>query len=161
MKKMPISISSAGVLGEILAETMHKCANPGQRHGVMQARDAIADSLHEHHWNAFSHMLTRFHDRLNELEPLTGSQAMNRDDMIDLINKHLPIAKAVPSEAFDPQYKTGIWLRGSEYADHQGLVFDCDGANELHPVLQDLVDKHGWLPEPYDAGTLFLYPEVF
>ena len=86
---------------------------------------------------------------------------MKRQAMINLINERLPIAKAVPSEDFDPQYETGIWLRGSEYADHQGLVFDCDGENELHPVLQDLVDKHGWLPEPYDAGTLFLYPEVF
>ena len=87
---------------------------------------------------------------------------MNRQEMIDLINKRLPIAKAVPSEIFDPDMEGAIWLRGSEYADDQGLVFDAYGESEYHPAIRDLIEGgHGWLPEPYDAGTLLLYPEVF
>jgi len=90
-----------------------------------------------------------------------GALTMNRQEMIDRINAALPIAKAVPSEVFDPDIEGAIWLRGSEYADDQGLVFDAYGENELHPVLEYTIEAHGWTYEPYDAGTLLLYPEVF
>lgn len=87
---------------------------------------------------------------------------MNRQEMIDRINAALPIAKAVPSEVFDPNMEGAIWLRGSELCDNQGMVFDCYSENEYHPAIRDLIEGgYGWLPEPYDAGTLFLYPEVF
>ena len=86
---------------------------------------------------------------------------MNRQEMIDLINKRLPIAKAVPSEIFDPDMEGAIWLRGSEMCDAQGMVFDCESESELHPVLEYTIEAGGWTYEPYDAGTLLLFPEVF
>ena len=93
---------------------------------------------------------------------------MKLNTLIKKINKAIPEAKATPGVEFGEEYKDGIWFRGSEdYVKADGLsIFDywaMDGpymsmyVDGVHPKLAKILDKAGWMAEPYDSGTLFAW----
>ena len=93
---------------------------------------------------------------------------MKLNTLINKINKAIPEAKATPGVEFGEEYKDGIWFRGSEdYVKADGLcIFDywaMDGpdmvcyVDGVHPKLAKILDKAGWMSEPYDSGTLFAW----
>ena len=98
---------------------------------------------------------------------------MKEGHLINKINRLIPIAKATPmSEFYDDDSRTGIWIRGSEY-DYKGtlpyerLLYEhylayeegCSEDDAVHPDLLKIIEDAGWFWEPYDAGTLMLYPD--
>ena len=66
---------------------------------------------------------------------------MKQGHLINKINRLIPIANATPMSEFYDDDSTGIWIRGS-----------------VHPDLLEIIEEAGWFYEPYDAGTLMLYP---
>lgn len=61
------------------------------------------------------------------------------------------------TEAFNGS-KGGIWTtneRTSNALDGQTIMEEY----EVHPKVEALVKQHGFFVEPYDAGTLMIYPE--
>ncbi len=87
------------------------------------------------------------------------------NEVLDILNKAFPELLAVDSSEFAERYKpeNGMWFKGSEgglapdglplfdYYMEFGIHRDTDG---VHPKLNNLLRKHGFYPEPYDAGTL-------
>ncbi len=91
---------------------------------------------------------------------------MKQGHLINKINRLIPIANATPLSEFYDDDSIGIWIRGSEYSYKDRLLFEYylayeEGFNEsdcVHPELLKIVEDAGWFWEPYDAGTLMLYP---
>ncbi len=89
---------------------------------------------------------------------------MKQGHLINKINRLIPIANATPMSEFYDDDSTGIWIRGSEYdfkgsLPYERLLFEYyldDDA--VHPDLLKIIEDAGWFWEPYDAGTLMLYP---
>ena len=59
------------------------------------------------------------------------------------------------TEEFDG-HKGGIWTTNEEPS--EALGGNVLYGNGVHPILGELMDKHGWFAEPYDAGTLMMWP---
>jgi hypothetical protein len=93
---------------------------------------------------------------------------MARGHLINKINRLLPEAKAAPKEDFDGT-PTGIWLRGSEstHTDKKGNIerifnyWAMPTGKEYHPILVKVIEEADWWAEPYDAGTLMLWPNQY
>jgi len=89
---------------------------------------------------------------------------MKEGHLINKINRLIPIAKATPMSEFYDDDSTGIWIRGSEYSykgtlSYERLLFEYYLDDEaVHPDLAKIVEDANWMWEPYDAGTLMLYP---
>ena len=94
---------------------------------------------------------------------------MKQGHLINKINRLIPIANAIPKEEFDGG--SGICIRGSEYSfqgslDYERLLYEhylayeegCSEDDCVHPDLLKIIEDAGWFWEPYDAGTLMLYP---
>jgi len=97
------------------------------------------------------------------------NEPMKQGHLINKINRLIPIANATPKEEFDGG--SGIWIRGSEYSfqgslDYERLLYEhylayeqgCSEDDCVHPDLLKIIEDAGWFYEPYDAGTLMLYP---
>lgn len=84
---------------------------------------------------------------------------LSQANMIALIKKELPEALPVPKSDFDNTSGEGIWFRGSEDWDKDGVrIYDAYGVeHEVHPKLDQLLTSNGWYAQPYDAGTLVAY----
>jgi hypothetical protein len=87
--------------------------------------------------------------------------------LIKKINKIIPTARAFPlSEFYDNPGVEGIWFKGSEDSEINGLPLYnpyCEfGINRdtggIHIDLYKILEDAGWYPEPYDSGTLMAYP---
>ena len=93
------------------------------------------------------------------------NETMKQGHLINKINRLIPIARATPMAEFTGEdTDRGIWIRGSEYS-HTGslefgrLLFEYYMFDDpIHPDLLKIIDDAGWYWEPYDAGTLMLYP---
>ena len=89
---------------------------------------------------------------------------MKEGHLINKINRLIPIAKATPMSEFYDDDSTGIWIKGSEYLykgtlSYDRLLFESYLDDEaIHPDLLKIIEDAGWFYEPYDAGTLMLYP---
>ena len=91
---------------------------------------------------------------------------MRRLSLIKQINKIIPEAEAAPREDFDGHDK-GIWLRGSErtHTNKKGNIqrifnyWETEEKRQYHPKLVKILDRADWWAEPYDAGTLMLWPQ--
>jgi len=89
---------------------------------------------------------------------------MKEGHLINKINRLIPIAKATPMSEFYDDDSTGIWIRGSEYSykgtlSYDRLLFEYYLDDEgVHPDLAKIVEDANWMWEPYDSGTLMLYP---
>ena len=96
---------------------------------------------------------------------------MKQGHLINKINRLIPIANATPLSEFYDDDSIGIWIRGSEYSfqgslSYKRLLFEYylayeEGFSEddrVHPDLLKIIEDAGWFWEPYDAGTLMLYP---
>jgi len=84
---------------------------------------------------------------------------MKQGHLINKINRLIPIANATPMSEFYDDDSIGIWIRGSEYSYKDRLLFEYyDFENQVHPELLKIIEDAGWYGEPYDAGTLMLYP---
>jgi len=89
---------------------------------------------------------------------------MKQGHLINKINKLIPVAKATPMSEFYDDDSTGIWIRGSEYSykgslSYDRLLFEYYLEDEaVHPDLAKIIEDANWMWEPYDAGTLMLYP---
>jgi len=89
---------------------------------------------------------------------------MKQGHLINKINRLIPIANATPMSEFYDDDSTGIWIRGSEYSykgtlSYERLLFEYYLDDEaVHPDLKEIIEDAGWFWEPYDAGTLMLYP---
>ena len=89
---------------------------------------------------------------------------MKQGHLINKINRLIPIAKATPMSEFYDDDSTGIWIRGSEYSykgtlSYERLLFEYYLDDEgVHPDLAKIVEDANWMWEPYDSGTLMLYP---
>tara|TARA_B100001059_G_C17815523_1_gene574976 strand:+ start:2036 stop:2293 length:258 start_codon:yes stop_codon:yes gene_type:complete len=84
---------------------------------------------------------------------------MKQGHLINKINKLIPVANATPMSEFYDDDSIGIWIRGSEYSYKDRLLFEYyDFENQVHPELLKIIEDAGWYGEPYDAGTLMLYP---
>jgi len=96
---------------------------------------------------------------------------MKEGHLINKINRLIPIAKATPMSEFYDDDSTGIWIRGSEYSyqgtlSYERLLYEhylayeagCSEDDCVHPDLLKIIQDAGWFYEPYDAGTLMLYP---
>lgn len=84
---------------------------------------------------------------------------MKQGHLINKINKLIPVANATPVSEFYDDDSIGIWIRGSEYSYKDRLLFEYyDFENQVHPELLKIIEDAGWYGEPYDAGTLMLYP---
>ena len=84
---------------------------------------------------------------------------MKQGHLINKINKLIPVANATPMSEFYDDDSIGIWIRGSEYLYKDRLLFEYyDFENQVHPELLKIIEDAGWYGEPYDAGTLMLYP---
>jgi len=89
---------------------------------------------------------------------------MKEGHLINKINRLIPIAKATPMSEFYDDDSTGIWIKGSEYLykgtlSYDRLLFESYLDDEaIHPDLLEIIEDAGWYGEPYDAGTLMLYP---
>ena len=89
---------------------------------------------------------------------------MKQGHLINKINRLIPIANATPMSEFYDDDSTGIWIRGSEYSykgslPYERLLFEYyldDDA--VHPDLREIIEDADWMWEPYDSGTLMLYP---
>jgi hypothetical protein len=89
---------------------------------------------------------------------------MKQGHLINKINRLIPIANATPMSEFYDDDSTGIWIRGSEYSykgslPYERLLFEYyldDDA--VHPDLLEIIEDADWMWEPYDSGTLMLYP---
>ena len=89
---------------------------------------------------------------------------MKQGHLINKINRLIPIANATPMSEFYGDDSTGIWIRGSEYSykgslPYERLLFEYyldDDA--VHPDLLKIIEDADWMWEPYDSGTLMLYP---
>ncbi len=84
---------------------------------------------------------------------------MKQGHLINKINRLIPIANTTPMSEFYDDDSIGIWIRGSEYSYKDRLLFEYyDFENQVHPELLKIIEDAGWYGEPYDAGTLMLYP---
>ena len=89
---------------------------------------------------------------------------MKQGHLINKINRLIPIARATPMSEFYDDDSTGIWIKGSEYLykgtlSYDRLLFESYLDDEaIHPDLLEIIEDAGWYGEPYDAGTLMLYP---
>ena len=89
---------------------------------------------------------------------------MKQGHLINKINRLIPIAKATPMSEFYDDDSTGIWIRGSEDSykgtlSYERLLFEYYLDDEgVHPDLAKIVEDANWMWEPYDSGTLMLYP---
>ena len=91
-------------------------------------------------------------------------ETMKQGHLINKINRLIPIARATPMSEFYDDDSIGIWIRGSEYdfkgsLPYERLLFEYyldDDA--VHPDLLEIIEDAGWFWEPYDSGTLMLYP---
>jgi len=89
---------------------------------------------------------------------------MKQGHLINKINRLIPIANATPMSEFYDDDSTGIWIRGSEYSykgslSYERLLFEYYLDDEaVHPDLKEIIEDAGWFWEPYNAGTLMLYP---
>ena len=91
-------------------------------------------------------------------------ETMKQGHLINKINRLIPIANATPMAEFYDDDSTGIWIRGSEYSykgslPYERLLFEYyldDDA--VHPDLREIIEDADWMWEPYDSGTLMLYP---
>ena len=89
---------------------------------------------------------------------------MKQGHLINKINRLIPIANATPMSEFYDDDSIGIWIRGSEYSykgtlSYERLLFEYYLDDEaVHPDLKEIIEDAGWFWEPYDAGTLMLYP---
>jgi len=86
---------------------------------------------------------------------------ISNDEIIALINKKLPAARAVPLTDWNSNTtKDGIWFRGSEdYAQDGKRIFNyySKTAKMMHPRIEKLLAKYGYYIEPYDCGTAMAY----
>ena len=89
---------------------------------------------------------------------------MKQGHLINKINRLIPIANATPMSEFYDDDSIGIWIRGSEYSykgtlSYERLLFEYYLDDEaVHPDLKEIIEDAGWFWEPYNAGTLMLYP---
>lgn len=89
---------------------------------------------------------------------------MKQGHLINKINRLIPIAKATPMSEFYDDDSKGIWIRGSEYSykgslSYERLLFEYYlDDDSVHPDLLEIIEDADWMWEPYDAGTLMLYP---
>lgn len=84
---------------------------------------------------------------------------MEKQTLIDELNKAFPVVMAAPAEEFYGRDSCGIWLRGSEQTIDGVPVFDTyNDAQPVHRELERMINKAGWYWEPYDSGTLMVYP---
>lgn len=89
---------------------------------------------------------------------------MKQGHLINKINRLIPIANATPMSEFYGDDSTGIWIRGSEYSFQGSLAYErllfeyYDFEDQVHPDLLEIIEDADWMWEPYDAGTLMLYP---
>lgn len=86
---------------------------------------------------------------------------MKTSNMIRLLNETFPGVNAVDAASFDGS--EGIWFKGSETADIEGLpmfsmIVHADSFG-THPVLEAFLNDHGWISEAYDSGTLLAYQD--
>jgi hypothetical protein len=88
-------------------------------------------------------------------------KTMKQLTLVDKINRLIPEAKAIESEAFGwPE--GGIYFRGSEdYVEATGVpIFDYWNPGEtfgVNPVLNQILEDAGWFAEPNDPGTLLAW----
>ena len=93
--------------------------------------------------------------------------ATNREALIKILEAKYPSIRLANSEDFNGS-KDGIWVRSTEdrlTAKDNRLLFsyyviDNNEKNYVfgvHRELNDLLEKHGWYGEWYDAGTMFFY----
>lgn len=111
---------------------------------------------------------------------LNESTVPSRDEMMRLISIKFPNIWLKKSEDFykDKSKNTGIWTgsEGSTFVDNDKKIpaFNLAGSygynilhspgkkkiyiEEVHFKLYNFLKENGWYAEPYDAGTVFLYP---
>jgi hypothetical protein len=90
------------------------------------------------------------------------AKKLNEAQMIEALNKRFKEVGAVPvSEFYGDKEQQGIWLKGSESGNINGLpVFDTYELLDtmgVNPTLDAFLTEHGWCAEPYDNGTLHLF----
>ena len=89
------------------------------------------------------------------------SRATSRERLLKILRDKYPDAWFKKGENFDSEYEGSIWT-GEGSMDDGIPLFDVYGPSSLYELgvykeLADLLDKHGWYAEQYDAGTFFLY----
>ena len=93
---------------------------------------------------------------------------MNRDNLIDLLNKTYPKLNARISEEFDGR-PNGIWVSGESghtaSDEHPLFSYYNEDYKEvryvfgIHKEVRDLIEPQGWYCEWYDAGTIIISEE--
>lgn len=83
------------------------------------------------------------------------------EKMIEILNEKFTGIKAVPASEFYGKECDGIWFRGTESADIDGLPVFSDSVFPetmgVNKKLNSELEKNGWYAEPYDSGTLMAY----
>jgi len=94
--------------------------------------------------------------------------ATSRAKLIKILEGKYPSIRLADSEDFNGS-KGGIWVRSTEdgmtakdgrnlfdyYAEDNAEIRYVFG---VHREIGDILEKHGWYGEWYDAGTMFFYP---
>jgi hypothetical protein len=85
---------------------------------------------------------------------------LKEDEVIDMIEKVMPIARPTSKSEFDGYSDEGIWFRGSEDIHSDGIAIFNYWADDkgCHPKLNKILEDAGWMWEPYDSGTMMAYP---
>lgn len=79
------------------------------------------------------------------------------ETMLSILNTHFPQLDAVDAVEFDSDYEenNGMWFKNSECGvASDGLPLWDYHVGGVHPDLYNMLHKHGFYAEPYDAGTL-------
>lgn len=93
--------------------------------------------------------------------------ATNREALIEILQAKYPNIRLANSEDFDGG-KDGIWVRSTEdeeTAKDGYLLFNYYAIDNkeiryvfgVHREIGNLLEKHGWYGEWYDAGTILFY----
>lgn len=90
------------------------------------------------------------------------STTTNKEKLLQLLEKKFPSCWFKDGELFSSNHSKAIWSGEGSRIKNKPLLDAYTSSKlytlEVHNDMVKFLDKHGWYPEMYDAGTVMFYP---